>query len=138
MAYKQFREALEYVYTNLLEFKSEYPIRKTLIKNDCDCIQDLINIVDTDTQNLCYETPTKELKSLSLGHHNLIRYFIDYFEYRTYNNYPIGDDWMKITNENFNDFRMKYYFNLEGLRGWNCKSQEIFTKFILQETLYSL
>ena len=68
-----------------------------------------------ETQKLCQETSTKELISLSLGHQNLIRSFIEYFEYRTYDNYPIGDDWTRITNKDFNDSRMKYYYKFRSL-----------------------
>ena len=34
---------------------------------------------------------------------------MDYFEYRAYYNDPIGDDWMDVTNDYFNDLCMKYY-----------------------------
>ena len=41
---------------------------------------------------------------------------MDYFEYKTYDNDPIGEEWMNITNENFNYFRMKDYYNFRRLR----------------------
>ena len=41
---------------------------------------------------------------------------MDYIEYITYDNYPIGGDWTKITNDYFNDFCMKYYYNFRTLR----------------------
>ena len=56
------------------------------------------------------------MKYLYLGHHNLIRFFIDYYKYRTYDNEPIGDDWTKIINDDFNDFNMKDYYDFRKLR----------------------
>ena len=56
------------------------------------------------------------MKYLSLGYQNLIRYFINYLEYITYDNDPIGDDWINITYENFNDFCIKDYYNYRRLR----------------------
>ena len=67
-------------------------------------------------QNLCYETFTKELKSIYLGHQNLIRYFIYYFEYQVHDNDPIGNDYVKITNYDFNEFRVTDYYNFRSLR----------------------
>ena len=103
---------------------SKLPIWKTLIHNDCDCIGDLVNIADTDNQKICYETPTKELKSISLGNQNIIRSFIDYVEYRTYDNDPIGDDWTNINNDDFTDFMMKYYYNCRRL----CETRLVNTR----------
>ena len=54
LTYKHSREALERVFDNLLELNSESPIRNTLIHNDFDCTEDLVNISDTDIQNLRY------------------------------------------------------------------------------------
>ena len=62
------REELEHILTNLLELKSKYPIRNTLIHNDCDFIEELVNTTDTDTPNLCYKKPTKASESASIGH----------------------------------------------------------------------
>ena len=41
---------------------------------------------------------------------------MNYYEYRTYDNDPIGDDWKKITNDYFNYLHMKYYSNFIRLR----------------------
>ena len=55
---KKSREALENVLTNVLELKSEPPIQKTAIHNDCDFIADLANIADMDIPNLHYKSST--------------------------------------------------------------------------------
>ena len=73
LTHKQSKEALEHVLTNLLEFKSGYPIWKNLIHNDCDCDEDFVNTADMNIWNLRNKIPTKELEYLSLGHQNLIR-----------------------------------------------------------------
>ena len=125
LTYKQPMEALEPVLTNVLELKSGSPIWDILNHNGFECTEDFVNIIDKDIQNLCYEKSTKELKYLSIRHENLIRSFIGYFEYIIYDNEPIGDDWMNITNINFNDFCC------------TCKYQANFTNFILQMTLSS-
>ena len=59
LTYKKSREYLEHILVNVIELKSEYPIRKNLNHNDYDCIEDLFNIADMDNQNIFYETSTK-------------------------------------------------------------------------------
>ena len=116
LAYKQYREALEHVLTIVLKLKTESPIRKTLTHNGYECIEDFVNIADIDIQNLHHKIFTKELRSLSLGHQNLILSFIDYYEYRTYDNETIGNGWTNIMNDDFNYFHMKDYYNFRRLR----------------------
>ena len=116
LTHKHSREALKHDHINVLELKSEYPIWKALIHIYCDFVEDLVNTDDTDIPNLHYKTSTKSEEYLYIGKKNLVWSFTDYFEYKTYDNGPIGDDWMKITNENFNNFRMKDYYNFRTLR----------------------
>ena len=89
LIYKQSREAMEHVLTNVFELKRKYLNQKTLNHNGYECIENFVNISDTDTQNLRCKISTKKLKYLSIGHQNLIMSFIDYFKYRTYDNYVI-------------------------------------------------
>ena len=103
------REALEHVLTNVLELSIKSTIWETLIHNYCDCIEDLVNIADTDVTNLCWITSTKSLEFLSIGHHNLIWVFISYLRYLIHDNDPIGDDWVKFTKDDFNEFRVTVY-----------------------------
>ena len=77
LTYKQSRITLK-TPTNVLELKSEYPIRKTSTHNVYEWIKYLVNIADTDIWNLHYKKSTKELKYPFLGDHNLIRSFTDY------------------------------------------------------------
>ena len=105
---------MEHVLTNVLGLIIESLIRNTLTHNGYEYIEEFVNITDTDNQKLHYETFIKELKYLSLGHQNLIWSFIEYSEYRTYDNQPIGYEWTKITNETFNDLHMKDFIILEG------------------------
>ena len=99
-------EALEHAHKSVIELK----------RNVYECIEEFIYIADTDIQNLRYEKPTNELISLSIEHQNLICYFIDFFDYRTYDNDPIADDCINITNDDFYNLRMKYYYNIRRLR----------------------
>ena len=59
LIYKKFREYLEHILVDVIELKSEYPIRNNLNHNDYDCIEYLFNIADMDIQNNFYETTTK-------------------------------------------------------------------------------
>ena len=52
LTHKQSRKSLEHVLTNILELKSESPIWKTLIHNDYECIEDLVNMNDSGTPDL--------------------------------------------------------------------------------------
>ena len=91
---------------------SESPIWKTLIHNYCDFIGDLVNHNDINIPNLCYKKPTKALEYISIGHHNIILIFISYLHYPIHDNYPTGDNWVKVTNNNLNVFNVIgfYYF----------------------------
>ena len=106
---KQSREALGNVLTNVLELKSEPPIQKTAIHNHCDCIADLVNIADMDIPNLHCKSSTNELESIFIGHQNLIRIFVYYFQYRIHDNDHIGYDWVNITNDDFNEVHIAGY-----------------------------
>ena len=55
------------------------------------------------------------MQSLSLGNQNNIQSFIDSYEYRAYVNDPIGDDYTNISNDDFNEFFMKDYYNFRRL-----------------------
>ena len=95
--------------------KSEFSIRKALIHNYCDCIEELVNSTDMDIPNLCFKTSTKESTYTSIGHHNIIQMFIFYFHYQLDGTETINDDWVKITNKNLNEFRITGYDVLERL-----------------------
>ena len=75
---KQYRESLEHVLINVLELKSESTTHKTLIHNNFDSIEDLVNTSDTDTPNLYCKNSNKASESISIGEHNLIHTFIYY------------------------------------------------------------
>ena len=96
--------------------KSESTIWKALINNDYDCIEDLVRIDEMNIRNLHGKKSTKELKYLYLGNQSLIKPFIDYYEYITFDNDPIVYDSININNDDFNDLRMKYYYNFRRLR----------------------
>ena len=112
---KQSREVLEHVLANVPELKSEYPIWKTLIKNDCGYIEDLVNTNYMDIPNLYYKTSPKPSESLSICHQKFSRVFISYFHYQTHKNDLIGDDWVKVTNDNFNELQITGYDYLRKL-----------------------
>ena len=56
---KLFKEALENVINNVLELKSESPIRNNLNLNDCERIEDLVITTDEDIPDLRYQTYNK-------------------------------------------------------------------------------
>ena len=106
---RYYREALDQFFSNVLQLKSDSQIRNTLIYNYCKHIDYLVTTKDEDIPDICYPTGTKELKYLSKGHHNLIHIFISYFWYRIHNGNPIDNDWVQVTNEEFNDLCMMDY-----------------------------
>ena len=61
----QSREVLEHVLINVLESKSKYPIKKTLIQNNCEYIEDLVTINDDYIPDLHCATDAKTLESIS-------------------------------------------------------------------------
>ena len=56
---KQSMEALKHVLTNVPELRIKSKIWKTLIHNDCDFIEELINTAETDIKNLHNKKSTK-------------------------------------------------------------------------------
>ena len=93
--------------------KSGYPIWTNLIQNDYEHIENLVTIDDEDITYLRYPTDTKALKCLYKGHQNHIRIFIAYFHYDSYH---IGNDWVKVNNENFNEIHIIVYDYFSSLR----------------------
>ena len=98
----------------------KHPICKNLIHNDCGYIEDFFNINDTDIPNTLCKTSAKSLGSLSIGHHNCIWIFIYYLQYKIHDNDPIGDDWVKVTIDDLNEFYIAGYdcfkrFCMDGL-----------------------
>ena len=61
-----------------------------------------------------------------------VRSFIYYFEYVIYDNEPIGDECMNITNADFNDFRMEDYYNFRRL----CEDELVITRPTLPDSSY--
>ena len=82
---------MERIITNVLELKSESQTQKTLIHNYCKDIEDLATINDEDILYFSYLKDTKELVSLSKGHHNNIWIFIAYLRYQIHDNDPVGN-----------------------------------------------
>ena len=68
-----------------------------------------------DIPDICYQTNTKALRSLSKEHQNLILSFIIYFEYIINYNNPIGDEWVQIISDDFNKFHIMDHHNLNRL-----------------------
>ena len=54
-------EYLEYILTNVLELKGEFPIWKTLIHIYCEHIEVVFSINDEDVPGLVYSIDTKAL-----------------------------------------------------------------------------
>ena len=95
--------------------KSEFPIWKTFIHNDCEHIRDIFSINDEYIPDLLYSIDTKGSEYISKGHHNLIKIFIDYFQYRIHDSGLIGNDSVKVNNDNFNEFRITDYYSFRRL-----------------------
>ena len=58
---KKSREAMEHALINAVEFKSGYPIKKKIIKNEYEHIEDIVTINDEYTPYLRHQTDTKTL-----------------------------------------------------------------------------
>ena len=115
----------------------DYPIQNILTHSYCESIEDLVTITDEDIPDICYQTHTKALESLSKGHQNIILAFIAFFEYKFYDNDPIGDDCVQITNDKFYEFHIMDYKDL-----WNLYKSGIATPLTTPTTssskLYSI
>ena len=56
------------------------------------------------------------MEFISIGNPNLIPIFISYFQHQINDGSPIVDDWIKVTNEKFNEFRITGYNDSRILR----------------------
>ena len=104
-----------------------------LVLNDCYCIEYIVTTNDTDTPNLRLNKVTKASESLSIIYQNLIRVFISYFHYQIHDNYPIGDDWLKVTNDDLNEFCITCYhafrrFHTDGIMNIGSYSTTVSSK----------
>ena len=55
------------------------------------------------------------MESLSKVPYNIIRIFIDFFKYLIHDSDTVGNDWVKVTNENFNEFHITCYDDFRSL-----------------------
>ena len=56
------------------------------------------------------------MEPLHKGNQNLIRIFDAYVCLWNHDNDPIGDDWEKVINDNFNEFHITGYYDFIRLR----------------------
>ena len=92
------------------------PILKSALESEgFQDIYALLMIDEATIDNLVYSDEEGTTTSpLPRGDKNLIKVFLGYYKYRSVTEDPI-DDWLKITEEDFNEFRLNASFIQAGI-----------------------
>ena len=100
-------DALTHILDNVFGRGKETPIGKALALHGIIEILDLVNLRQEDIDSLTYPDSEDKciLRNLNPGDKNIIRIFIKYTTYQTYNGDAIGDNWTSITRSLFADYR---------------------------------
>ena len=102
---KESTEALNHVLDNVLGRGDGTPLKNALIQNGIEGILDMGNLRQADIDTLSYTDDKNTQVPLNLGDKNIIRVFLQYVNYRTDLGAPIGDGWIAITRDDFNEYR---------------------------------
>ena len=96
--------ALEHVVRVVFNQSADSPVSKTLIYVGFETIHDLLGLDHADIDDLNYVDENGTERMLSLGHRVLLRAFSAFVIYRELNNAPIGENWLGITRDDFDEF----------------------------------
>ena len=103
------RAAFNFVMDNVLRRDNNSPLRRSLVANQLDDILELLSLamrpddIDTFTYDV---SETERNVRLPLGDRNLLRIFIKYVLVRNAGPDPIGEAWLSLTPQAFDDFRV--------------------------------
>jgi hypothetical protein len=96
-------------FTHIMEFVlNNTNVKNALVESGIDDTYGLLTLTDAIVENLVYpdtDPQVKTMHKLKKGEMGLIKCFIHYVYYRGEINDPIGNDWSKITMEDFDFFR---------------------------------
>jgi len=96
--------ALEHIVRVVLNQSTDSPVSKMLTHVSLEMIHDLLGLDHADIDDLTYVDDETE-KKLSLGHREMLRAFVAFVIYREETSAPVGDNWLGITQGEFDDFR---------------------------------
>ena len=101
------REAFDYVVNVVLQVPKEGPLYKALEKSGDNDVMAMISLPDCDIDTLTFDrSDTEKNVPLSRGDKNLLHIFCHYILYRDSIGHPIENDWLSLTSEDFDDYRV--------------------------------
>jgi hypothetical protein len=103
---QQAQDTLTQVLQVLLGFTDTDPLPLALVHSGYTDIHHIITMTQDDINALEYEDSNKGLVGMPSPAWNLLRIFNAYHVYRYEEGDPIGDDWVTITPQEFNEFHV--------------------------------
>ena len=99
--------AFDHVLNVVFEVPKDGPLYKALMKSGDTDIRDTISLSEADIDSLTYDKSDTETDvPLSRRDKVLLRIFKHYIIHRSSTGSPIGDDWLSITQEDFDRYRV--------------------------------
>lgn len=102
----QAKLAFTHVLSTVLGQMPDSPLHQALIHTGHDDIMSLVTMTSEAIDSLMYLMDDGKVSPVIVGHRSLVRVFIDYVHFRHSSGNPIGDDWVGITDSDFDAFRI--------------------------------
>ena len=110
--------ALDHILTEVFGLNADAPLRLALQQEGISNVSEFLTMDDAEIDDLTFTRPGETDESpVPRGHRRIITVFFDYIKYRVVKNNPIGDAWVTIKQEDFDEFRTSTEY-LEARQGY--------------------
>ena len=102
-------DALEHILSTVFGLDDKSPLTKALKAEGVTYISEFLTLDPSTIDSLTYVVEEKGKRStvpVPKGHRRLITVFFDFVLYRKHQGTPVGEDWISITAEEFDAFRI--------------------------------
>jgi hypothetical protein len=106
------QDAFKHVLDNVLGKGDGTPLKSSLVNEGIEDMFSFSTLTDTMIENLTYEDSNKKgsYLKLKMGDKAMLKCFLQYIIHRDNEGNPIGDDWDKVTQSEFDSFRVNPKF----------------------------
>ena len=97
--------ALDHILTEVFGLNPDAPLQLALQQEGISNVSEFLTMDDAEIDDLTFTRPGETDESpVPRGHRRIITVFFDYIKYRVVKNNPIGDAWVTIKQEDFDEF----------------------------------
>jgi hypothetical protein len=109
---EQGKAALKYIFLTVINQPEDGPMAKSLPKAMIENIAEMGSLIETDIEKLSFIVTAGE-DPIAIGprQQGILRAFIAFIRYGAAHDNPIGDNWNKIMQEEFNTYRAGPSYN---------------------------